>query len=94
MPIYEFECQQCGESFDDLVPAGTVHGTCPNCGSEETRRRYSAPMSTFKLVKTPGAARQQEVRNKKLHADTKAQFKARRQKAREAQKKKSGGSSA
>ena len=92
MPIYEFECEQCGNGFDDLVAVGTEHAECPECGSQQTKRRYSAPMSTFKLVKTPGAARQQEARNRKLHADTKSQFKARRQRARDAAKaKKQGG---
>jgi putative FmdB family regulatory protein len=87
MPIYEFECEQCGADFDDLVSAGTEHAPCPRCGSERTARRFSAPASTFKLVKSPGAARQQEQRNAKLHADTRARFKERRQRAREAKRK-------
>jgi putative FmdB family regulatory protein len=86
MPIYDFECEDCGADFDDLVAAGTEHAVCPECGSERAVRRWSAPAATFKLVKSPGAARQQEARNAKLHADTKARFKERRRKQREARK--------
>ena len=91
MPIYEFECGECDTVFDVLVPAGTEYATCPACASERPVRRYSAPASTFKLVKSPGAARQQEARNAKLHADTKARFKAQRKAKRDAKRKASGG---
>lgn len=40
MPIYEFECEECGARFEELVPTGGV-AACPQCGSERTRRRYS-----------------------------------------------------
>lgn len=40
MPIYEFECGECGERFEELVPpGGTV--ACPSCGAERSRRLYS-----------------------------------------------------
>jgi len=40
MPIYEFECEECGERFEELVGAeATV--ACPACGAERTRRLYS-----------------------------------------------------
>lgn len=91
MPIYEFECEHCGADFDALVDAGTSSVECRECGREGATRRYSAPASTFKLVKSPGAAQQQEVRNAKLHADTKATFKARRKRAREAKRQSGGG---
>jgi putative FmdB family regulatory protein len=41
VPIYEFECEGCGARFEELVAAGTAV-TCPECGSEQTERRYSA----------------------------------------------------
>lgn len=91
MPIYEFECEGCGAEFEELVPAGTERAVCPECGAGETVRRFSAPASTFKLVKSPGAARQQEARNAKLRTETKARFKERRRKAREAARRRSGG---
>lgn len=91
MPIYEFECEECGAVFDALVDAGTETVECRSCGAGRTVRRYSPQASAFKLVKSPGTARQQEARNAKLHADTKAQFKARRKAQRDAKKKASGG---
>ena len=42
MPIYEFECEQCGERFEELVAADVVTLACPACGSERTRRLISA----------------------------------------------------
>jgi putative FmdB family regulatory protein len=41
MPIYEFECEDCGERFEELVGAEAA-AACPSCGSERTRRLYSA----------------------------------------------------
>jgi putative FmdB family regulatory protein len=40
MPIYEFECGDCGERFEELVAAGEA-APCPSCGSERTRRLLS-----------------------------------------------------
>lgn len=95
MPIYEFQCEECGTGFEDLVAAGTEHAPCPDCGSGRTTRRFSAPASTFKFVKSPGNARKQEARNAKLHASTKARFKEGRRKAREAKaRQKEGGGGA
>jgi putative FmdB family regulatory protein len=86
MPMYEFDCEACGERFEDLVPVDTETTECRFCGSRETLRVLSAPGAPWKLVKTVGAAKQQEARNAKLHAETKARFKETRRKAREAKK--------
>ena len=86
MPMYEFDCDACGERFEDLVAVGTESTECRLCGSAETHRVLSVPGAPWKLVKTVGAARQQEARNAKLHAETKTRFKESRQKAREARK--------
>jgi putative FmdB family regulatory protein len=86
MPMYEFDCDACGERFEDLVAVGTESTECRNCGSAKTSRVFSAPGAPWKLVKTPGAAKRQEARNAKLHAATKARFKESRRKAREAKK--------
>lgn len=40
MPIYEFECEECGTRFEELI-AAAAPATCPECGSERTRRLYS-----------------------------------------------------
>lgn len=40
MPIYEFECEECGARFEELVAAGAA-SPCPQCKSQRTRRLYS-----------------------------------------------------
>jgi putative FmdB family regulatory protein len=40
MPIYEFDCRQCGARFEELIPVGGS-AACPRCGSEEVERRFS-----------------------------------------------------
>ncbi len=42
MPIYEFECEECGTCFEELVAAATAAAPCPECGSKRTRRLLSA----------------------------------------------------
>ncbi|MBS1845233.1 MAG: zinc ribbon domain-containing protein, partial [Actinobacteria bacterium] len=42
MPIYEFECEECGAGFEELVAAGTESVACPECGSARSRRLISA----------------------------------------------------
>jgi putative FmdB family regulatory protein len=41
MPIYEFECAECGERFEELVAAGQAP-PCPACGAGGARRLLSA----------------------------------------------------
>jgi putative FmdB family regulatory protein len=42
MPIYEFSCCKCGRDFEKLVfGSEKSRATCPDCGSEDTRKRYS-----------------------------------------------------
>jgi putative FmdB family regulatory protein len=41
MPIYEFECESCGERFEELVVAGADSVPCAACGSTATRRLLS-----------------------------------------------------
>jgi putative FmdB family regulatory protein len=44
MPIYEYQCQQCGEPFEVFVRSisKTVEPECPNCGSTDTRKGVSS----------------------------------------------------
>lgn len=60
MPIYEFECGECGERFEQLVAAGTERAACPACGAAGAERR----LSTFGLTRqpTPGQKRRMEDR--------------------------------
>jgi putative FmdB family regulatory protein len=41
MPIYEFECEECGARFEELVAAGVATIACAECGSTRTRRLIS-----------------------------------------------------
>ena len=41
MPIYEFECRECGEDFECLVLGGNSEVKCPKCGSGTVEKRMS-----------------------------------------------------
>ena len=82
MPIYEFRCESCGERFEALVDADTESSECRSCGSGTTRRVLSAQAAPLTVVKSPGETRKQERANARLRERTKADFKAKRQRAR------------
>jgi putative FmdB family regulatory protein len=90
VPIYEFRCEACGERFEALVDAGMKLAECRLCGATEARRVLSAPAAPLAHVKSPGATRAQERRNAQLRDRTKAEFKAKRRRLRQAQKGGSG----
>ena len=42
MPLYEYECSDCGKRFDRLVAASAADdATCPRCGAAKVRRLIS-----------------------------------------------------
>jgi putative FmdB family regulatory protein len=41
MPVYEFECEECGEHFEELTASQVQGITCPACGSKQTQRLLS-----------------------------------------------------
>jgi putative FmdB family regulatory protein len=42
MPIYEYECECCGQCFEQLVFAGDEKKVnCPECGKAEVRKLIS-----------------------------------------------------
>ena len=86
MPIYEFRCHACGEQFEDLVAAGTESMPCPSCGAERAERVLSPQAAPMSIVRTPREMRRQERKNSQLRESTKAAFKDRRRRAREAAK--------
>jgi putative FmdB family regulatory protein len=75
MPIYEFECAQCGTRFEELVAAGTESVACRNCAAERSQRVYSAPGAPFNLVKAPAGTRRQERKNAQLREGAKRRVK-------------------
>ncbi|HLK47349.1 MAG TPA: zinc ribbon domain-containing protein [Bryobacteraceae bacterium] len=40
MPIYDYQCRQCGEEFELLVLKNTV-AACPSCQSHDLEQRIS-----------------------------------------------------
>lgn len=58
VPIYEFECEECGARFDELVPSAGTAVACLKCGSERVRRLLST-------VAPPG----RQPRGAKVRAD-------------------------
>ena len=65
MPIYEFECRECGARFEELVPAGQT-APCPQCKSSEVTSRYSqigeprVPVGLFGKAAAESNARRRE----------------------------------
>lgn len=49
MPIYEFDCQECHDQFEQIMSfSATEAPLCPVCGSARTERRVSAPAIHFR----------------------------------------------
>ena len=48
MPLYEYQCQECGLRYERLEHVSAMHdGTCPECGGNATRL-IGAPALQFK----------------------------------------------
>ncbi|NCO59177.1 MAG: FmdB family transcriptional regulator [Deltaproteobacteria bacterium CG_4_10_14_3_um_filter_51_14] len=44
MPIYEFECKDCGRQMEILLlPSETNLASCPECGGRNLKRLLSVP---------------------------------------------------
>lgn len=52
MPMYEFECCSCQESFERLVrnDRELAETTCPNCQGQEVNRLLSVPAKPVSSV--------------------------------------------
>jgi putative FmdB family regulatory protein len=61
MPIYEFECGECGERFEELVAAGTESAACPACGATGAPRR----LSSFAPTRQPTAAQRRRMEDRR-----------------------------
>jgi len=49
MPIYEFECTECGDTFERLQKISDADPTdCPKCGAPRVKRKLTAP--AFRLA--------------------------------------------
>jgi putative FmdB family regulatory protein len=47
MPIYEYECKECGEPFEKMVRFSEADQipACPKCESKDTRKKISTAVS-------------------------------------------------
>jgi putative FmdB family regulatory protein len=72
MPIFDYQCRQCGHQFEQLVRHGSKPEPCPACHATDLEQLLSLPaISTEKSRKrTMGIARKAatEVKKEKDHA--------------------------
>ena len=74
MPLYEFDCPDCGARFEELVPAG-ASAPCPACGGDHVHRAFSSispPRAPVGLVGKP--ARESNARRAEREARRKERF--------------------
>jgi putative FmdB family regulatory protein len=57
MPLYDFECERCGEPFEAMTSAGTT-APCPACGAAETKRLFTPFSGPFTVGMRGYAAKQ------------------------------------
>lgn len=43
MPIYAFQCNDCGHQFEELVQRMDATAPCPKCQSEKVEKQLTAP---------------------------------------------------
>jgi putative FmdB family regulatory protein len=67
MPVYEFECEECGERFEELTSSDTRSLECPRCGSSGTRRLLS-PVSPAGRQPRGAGVRSDESRRREREA--------------------------
>ncbi|MFQ5577282.1 MAG: zinc ribbon domain-containing protein [Anaerolineae bacterium] len=58
MPIYEYICRECGEKFDKFVRSSSakIQLKCPNCGSDQAQKAFSAFSTTANAAASFGGA--------------------------------------
>jgi putative FmdB family regulatory protein len=56
MPLYDFHCLACGETFEARVPVDELPA-CPGCGATDTERRLSRFAGPFTVGLRGAAAR-------------------------------------
>ncbi len=61
MPLYEYTCKKCDQTFELLVRSSTVP-TCPGCGSRRLQKLVSAPTAPGKSAETIAAGRARAAR--------------------------------
>jgi putative FmdB family regulatory protein len=67
VPIYEFECEECGNRFEELLPSEAAEVACPSCGSTRARRLMSAVSPPGRQPRGP-AVRSDESKRREREA--------------------------
>jgi len=82
MPLYDFQCESCGQMFDAFAAPGDT-APCPNCAAEEARRVWNAP-ATLKLGLRGRAAKESDGRRAEREHKRFESFREQRRKKRDA----------
>lgn len=61
MPLYEYTCKKCSQSFELLVRSSEIP-SCPGCGSSELARLLSPPTAPGKSAAIIAAGRARAAR--------------------------------
>lgn len=61
MPLYEYTCKKCNQTFELLVMSSTKPA-CPGCGSTRLQRLISAPTAPGKSAAVIAAGRARAAR--------------------------------
>lgn len=57
MPVFDFECQSCGQTHEELILGDPAEPLCPACGSRELRKLLGVPSPPGKSKGVIAAAR-------------------------------------
>jgi putative FmdB family regulatory protein len=82
MPLYDFSCDDCATTFEELARPGEAP-PCPSCGSSSTQRMFTPIAPPLKLGMRGRAARESNARRAEREHVRKEQFRAERKKKRE-----------
>jgi putative FmdB family regulatory protein len=82
MPLYDFRCDACGETFEERTAPGEA-ADCPACGAPGARRLFTPIPPPPKLGLRGAAARQSDSLRKDREAVKKEAFRAARRKRRD-----------
>lgn len=81
MPVYEFECEECGRRFDELTGSETRSLPCAHCGSERTRRLLSPVSPAGRQPRGAGVRSDESRRSEREAARTERLAETKRKRA-------------
>lgn len=82
MPVYEFECEGCGERFEELTASDARSVACPHCGSERTRRLLSPVSPAARQPRGAGVRSNESMRREREAARSERLVESRRKRAK------------